>query len=535
MTKTTFRTILLGSLFLALFTYPFIFLPFRSDPALYAYFGNIINQGGLPYSDAWNVQPPVVYYVFSLAINIIGYSAVGIRLFDLIYMLDPLCAIAKLGQLLYDQKTGILSALALGILYFWTTTYWNLTQCESMMIFPMILTVYFCCLALKKQNNYLFLLSGFSLGIVFMTKTPGTLMGGAVGLYLIVEAFREGKRGLLSKVLSQLTLIVAGFLIYLTLFLLYFYINDGLSDILYTLFVYNVEHARSGLSLKINYGHLALPGFLRRYLFVLIPAFLALFIKKERGQWPENVLLYGWALSVIAAFFMQGKYFHYHMLPVMAPLSILGARGLVRLWTFPFWNKDFLLLKRKILLAIILGGFLFVAIRPHLLLSYKITRALIRKNFTSEQYALFSAGEGFSLEKITKVSQYINKNSAPTDSILVWSFEPLIYFLAKRNAPTRFIFNSPLIAEFNPKKNQWRKELVNDLTATPPKYIIVSNNDFLTNHIMANTNQDSATLLKEFSEMYFFLEQFYTLDKKIGSYLIYSLISHSSQTINIAD
>jgi len=247
------------------------------------------------------------------------------------------------------------------------------------------------------------------------------------------------------------------------------------------------------------------------------------------------MFFYGWAVSVIAAFFLQGKYFHYHMLPVMAPLSILGARGLVRLWTFPSWNKDFLFFKRKILLAMILGVFLFVAIRPHLLLSYKITRALIRKNFTSEQYALFSAGRSFSLEKITKVSQYINKNSAPTDPILVWSFEPLIYFLAKRNAPTRFIFNSPLFAEFNPKKNQWRKELVNDLIKTPPKYIIVSNNDFLTNHIMANTNQDSATLLKEFSEMYFFLEKFYTLDKKIGSYLIYSLIPHSSQTINIAD
>ena len=139
------------------------------------------------------------------------------------------------------------------------------------------------------------------------------------------------------------------------------------------------------------------------------------------------------------------------------------------------------------------------------------------------------------METITKVSQYINKNSAPTDSILVWSFEPLIYFLAKRNAPTRFLFNSPLIAEFNAKKNQWRRELINDLTATPPQYIIVSNNDFLTNHIMTNTNQDSATLLKDFSEMYFFLEQFYTLDKKIGNYLIYAFIPHNSRTINITD
>ena len=217
MNKTTFRIILLGPLFLALFVYPFILLPFGSDQAIFAYFGNIINQGGLPYCDAWDMKPPVVYYLFSLAIRIFGYSAVGIRLFDLIYMLAALCAIAKLGQLLYDQKTGILSALTLGILYFWTTTYWNLTQCESMMIFPMILTAYFCCLALKQQNNYLFMLSGFFLGIVFMTKTPGTLMGGAVGLYLIVEAFREGRRGLLSKVLSQLTLIVAGFLICLTL------------------------------------------------------------------------------------------------------------------------------------------------------------------------------------------------------------------------------------------------------------------------------------------------------------------------------
>ena len=368
-----------------------------------------------------------------------------------------------------------------------------------------------------------------------MTKTPGTLMGGAIGLYLVVDAFREKRRGALSELLFRLTLIVSGFLICLALFLFYFYINDGLPDILYTLFVYNVEHARSGLNLKINYPHLALPGFLRRYLFVLIPAFLVLFIKNRRDQWPESILLYSWALSTVAAFFIQGKYFHYHMLPVMAPLSILGARAVVKLWTFPYWNNYFLFIKRKSLLAIILGGVLLVAIRPHLLLSYKVTRALIRNNYTTEKYALFTAGQGFSLETITKVSQYINKNSSPTDSILVWSFEPLIYFLSKRNAHTRFILNSPLIAKFNVKKNEWRREFINDLAKTPPKYIITSNNDFLTNHIMTNTNQDSATLLKEFSEMFFFLEQFYALDKKIGSYLIYALIPHNAQSINIQD
>jgi hypothetical protein len=69
--------------------------------------------------------------------------------------------------------------------------------------------------------------------------------------------------------------------------------------------------------------------------------------------------------------------------------------------------------------------------------------------------------------------------------------------------------------------------------STSPKYIIVSNNDFLTNLIMTNTNKDSATLLNEFSEMTFFLDQFYTFNKKIGNYLIYKFIPHSSQTVNI--
>jgi hypothetical protein len=73
------------------------------------------------------------------------------------------------------------------------------------------------------------------------------------------------------------------------------------------------------------------------------------------------------------------------------------------------------------------------------------------------------------------VIHYLRENSTTQDGVFVWGTEPLIYFLAHRNPPTRFVSNLGLVSPWTPPS--WHQELLSSLEAAPPKYIVVVRED----------------------------------------------------------
>ena len=520
---TKLGNILLSVIFCCLFAYPFIFLPLGPDQGIFAYIGTIINNGGVPFIDAWDLKPPIVYYLYSLGLKIFGHSMFSLRLFDFVYFSLTIFAVYHLGMFLFDKKTGVFSGFLLGILYFFTNDFFTLSQCESFMILPMILSVYFCCAGIRKQSKSMLLCSGLFLGIVFMTKITGVLLLFSIGLYILSETYRQEGKLSTQLIALRIFIIVSGMVIFLMLFSLWFYNKGGLSELLYTLFVYDAEHFRSALNLKKDYAHVKFAGFMRRYIFVLIPAFFSYFIRDKKNKWPENLLLLSWAFVTVLAFILQGRFYPYHILPLIAPLSIIGAQGSLKLWSDSGWNKNIFFFKKKLILTLVVGILFFAAARTHLLLTYHFTCSLASGDFSlmSNDRFFKSNSLGFSIESTKKVARYIKDNTSREDYIYIWGFASLIYFLSERQAPTRFPFNAPLIAPFNSRRDLWRQEFLSDIKETPPKYILVCKNDYLQNLLMSNIVKDSFSNLRDFPEFFKFLEQHYYIDNKIDNFILY--------------
>jgi len=523
--KITLNYILLFLILSFLFSYPFIFIPFGNDQGIFAYIGNVINSGGTPYADAWDLKPPVIYYLYSAGLKIFGHSMMGLRFFDFLYFGITLFSIYLLGALLFNKRVGLCSGLILGILYFFTNDFWALSQCESFMILPMILSVYLSCLGIKNHSWPMLFGSGILLSVVFMTKLTGIVLFVPIVLYILFETYSQKGTWKIVHISSRILILITGFFISTAIFFLWFYMRGALSDFIYTLFVYDAAHFRSALNLNIEYPHLSFAGFMRRYLFLIIPALLSLLIKTNRRMRSANVLLYCWAVAAIGAFFIQARYFHYHMLPVIAPLALLGSQGFLSLWSYSVLNKRVLFIKAKTLLISAIAFFLCIAIYPHVLLTYSFTKSFLHGTLATEFYGrFFTTRGGFSLSTITEAAQYIKNNSAKENSIYVWGFQPLLYFLSERQAPTRFFISAPLIAPFNKKKNKWREEVLADLKRKPPYYIIVAEDDALTNTLMSGINRDSRTILREFKELLLFLEKHYLIEQNIDNLLLYRYI-----------
>jgi len=66
---------------------------------------------------------------------------------------------------------------------------------------------------------------------------------------------------------------------------------------------------------------------------------------------------------------------------------------------------------------------------------------------------------------------YLKSVTTPSDTILVWGWESVIYFLAERGAPTRFALPFALYLD-TPYRDEYARLLLAEVQARPPKYIV---------------------------------------------------------------
>jgi len=117
-----------------------------------------------------------------------------------------------------------------------------------------------------------------------------------------------------------------------------------------------------------------------------------------------------------------------------------------------------------------------------------------------------------------RVIRYVRENSSPQDGVFVWGTEPLIYFLTQRHPPTRFVSNLGLISRWAPPA--WRVEAMRDLEATPPKYIVVAREDWVS--MISFNPLDSAEYLQQrFPALLAFVTNHYQKVEDYHAFVIY--------------
>jgi hypothetical protein len=115
------------------------------------------------------------------------------------------------------------------------------------------------------------------------------------------------------------------------------------------------------------------------------------------------------------------------------------------------------------------------------------------------------------------VADWVLANTQINDSVLVWGFEPAIYWLTGRRPATRFIYDVP-------QRSQWQTEysqrlFIDEVKYNHPTAIIVQHNDVFPG--VTGFMTDSSGDLKRFPELYDYLEQQYELVATIEDFDMY--------------
>jgi hypothetical protein len=524
------RLLLAGVIVLVtLIALPVLTYPLGRDQGEFATIGRGILDGKIPYVDLWNPKPPAVFYVYGLAMTLFGRTAAALRGIDLFLYPPIAAALYWIGRRVAGARVGLWAALLFGVFYF-SETFWTLTQNDGIVLLPMTLAVV-CALKAAdagKRSALWALAAGALCAYAAWFKYPFVIFAGAVIFAYVrvrtqhaaplqrwdIVAFAAG--GLLVGLggIAYMAAIGAWDALFESARVTASYTAQGLGDV--------ADAMRTALGFR--WGHWG-----ALFMLTLLGLLLAARRVSRRSLWWIIVV---WLAAGTAVMLAQLKFYDYHWLPMLPPLALVGGgviEAVIGLIPSSTTSEERFL---KPPLSVSGRGDLGVRGIARLALAFLAlgalavviwSRALPYLAGREDQvtyYGHFQAGE-FVADESLKVADYLRARVALGDSLFIWGFRPEVYYLSGLNPAARFIFQFPLVAGWYPP--EWRQQTVDTLWAALPPYVLVLQADYMP--WVTGSDEDSNTLLQGYTELNNWLEYNYERDTQIGNFFLWRRIS----------
>lgn len=437
---------------------PFWVAPMQRDQGVYAACGNILLKGGAPYRDCWDTKAPLTHYTYALAQGLFGRRLAGSVALNALWAALTGVGLWRLGREWWGDRLGWL----VGLVYGWQIVSIPFDMNVQPEGFANLLIVWAAWGLLFGRKRSHWVLAGAFLAGAALYKYTLLLVAGVVAcLALWSRPHAESRRKVLLVSLSSSIAVLA-------LFALYLWARGALA--------YAVEHVVFMLTefpkAQINPTLWLFPGeSLPPWLYwqrtwrqltnwpILYPMGLIACLTAIRQRRAWAWLTAGWLVVAAASVYLQKVMTLYHWTLAIPPLA-LAFGGLT-------WE----LRARRVWAALCIAAVLAnVGYRVYADQWLLVQDYWLGKQTRTELYASQAIGDEL------EVADYIRPRTRPTDRIWVWGNHSIIYYWADRPSPTRFIFNSPLMARLgdNAFQPRWKAEVLADLYARPPVYIVMT-------------------------------------------------------------
>jgi hypothetical protein len=493
--------------------------PLGRDQGIFAWVGEVILRGGLPYRDAWDIKGPLSYYYYALGLAAFGHSALAIRILDLVSVAACCWVLRRLViRLTGGNSFGANCAVIFFLLGFYGGGFWNAAQPDAWGGMLVLIAV---ALLLDLGKPVLVGMAAIGGLIALATLFKPTF---AIFIALPIVAVLSNPVPS-AGVMKPLLACGFAFLFILLSMLLILRLGGNLPDFIDVNRFVAISH--SGIGSRHVLAELISLGAPLFKLGLLFPFLLAPFgvwrLRAGGRRSPSNVLAV-WLALAIALVIIQGKFWLYHWIPAVIAAAATSGIAISHL-TGRFADSSQTTAdspqttyrRSAITLILFLALMTPVALRA-LFHSYTWPSYAFGLR-TKEQYsARFQTPEGrWQYADFAKVSDYISRNSTARDTIVVWGWDPLVNVLAQRATPTRFGYSYPLTIA-GPMRDLYRSIFLRDINAAPPRYIIVDGRD-----PWELPAKSGLSLLREFAEFDSLIHRRYALAVGIDAYEIWEL------------
>ncbi len=448
------------------------------DGGAFAYCGEQIAKGALLYKDCWDNKPPAIYYLNATVFTLAGAKQWNLWLFQAIWLSITALVFFAIIRSIWTGRVAFLATMLmlLTLLYPVYFAGGNLTETYALLPIALALGAFWGYL---RTNERAFLICiGFFSAIAFLFKPTYISSLIAAGMILLWARLRHREY---YRLFADLVFLLLSFLLPLGLVAAYWVAKNDLNDLLYAVFIHNRLYVEQGISVKSFIATLRiliveqpLSALFGLTLISLIVFFVENWKKSNpidhtpgSGFDPDYSHIYItagltiWlALDIIFVALPGTNFRHYYQIPILTMAAICAS-------------LFFHLSKKRSLQNQVKSTTLFMSSLIVILLLPWIVE-VVGKEFPSvTNWKAVLSNPQFTYYQPNEIEQFILDHSQPYQSILIWDYDPTIYFHVNRKSPTRFIFLRHLYTPIPGAVNGFG-EFMQSLMDDPPILIITS-------------------------------------------------------------
>lgn len=503
-------------------------LPLQRDQGVYAACGSFLAQGQLPYVSCWDTKGPLTHATYTLAQWVFGVSLHGPHILNALWAAATGLLLTLVARRWWPVDSpaplrwGWLAAIYAGLLV--TFPFDMNAQTEGFANLPLLLGLLLLLRAVDQpdQRHWLYFAGGALLGFAGLYKYTlllvGAVIGGLCWLTLPNDPRRDWRGWLTLAGLGALgTLVVWGIFLFSLAIV-------GAMPLM-------IEHVQFMLTefpkVQVNPVLLLFPGesgpplfywqrtlreLLRLPVIYLGGIAGLLWALTQPTQRRIALLLWGWAAVAMFTVFAQRVFTLYHWMLLLPPM-LFGLALLAQALSRQRWALPVLLIALSVNIGWRFYADTWTLVGPYLAGQMTYDELLDSQAVADE----------------LEIARYIADRTTPDDLIYVWGNHSIIYYMAERRAPTRFIFNSPLMARIgeNDFQPRWLDEVLAALYANPPTYLVVTWYDMTWFDYITPVEQVAA--MPGYQHL---LDTYYPRETFIGRFAIHRLTPWHSRSAN---
>ncbi|HEY0603663.1 MAG TPA: glycosyltransferase family 39 protein [Herpetosiphonaceae bacterium] len=429
-------------------------LPLERDEGAYAYVAWSWLHGGLPYRDAFDHKPPLVYLLYMPPLLFGAPSALAIRAWATLLFLVDMALVFAIGRRVWSRGAGLLAALIFGVAGSAFDLQGLVLNTDQALVLPALIALW-CAIRLHETQRIRFAIgAGAALAATVLIKPVGVVLLPALLLACERNVRSIGRvYGGAALGAAVVGVPIAG----------YFALRGGWSDLVFGVLTYNRLYASESQDRWLLGPLVDMFAAFVPLLLVAIGGVALLPGRSDSAHTPANKRA-GWLITtwcaalLLAAIGSLRAYIHYYY-PILPFLALLAAPCLLRLRRIDV-GSDPLRRGANQLAALLLAALLLLPFAR---------QNLSLLGTTAEQQAVRLYGDvgRHYFAQAPLVAEYVRERTQPEDYIYIFAAEPEVYLLSERRAANRYIYDYPL--GLVPGAAD---ELRQDLAARPPKLVI---------------------------------------------------------------
>jgi len=452
---------------------PSLVQPMGADEGLYAYVGDRILAGGLPYRDAWDQKPPAIHFTYAIMRAVLPRDA-AVPAADLLIAALVAVLLWRLGGATVGPWSAALFLLLSNPAFARLGGVAVRAQCETFI--AAAVTGAFLCLRRERPtpSSAAIFAAGALFGLAFTFKYNAAA-------YVLAGVFVMWLRHIAN--LRSIALLSAGFAVPVVLFLVRFAAGHALRDLYDATIAYNIHY--SGETYQGPWHAVAyLFTFPVRHARVdalwLVGGAGCIVLLLGARRDPDRLFAVAWVAAACLTIAINGSRDLPQYFVQAAPALALAAAWAGRI-VFTRMYALSLIAGIAVSIAIIVGVWRVNDFPKLVDNTWLDARYALGRVSREEHLARYGdrATRKYSALAMDELGTFMRTHTEPSDAVYVFGFSSAAYVVADRTSASRFFWSRPVIVGFNDGKPGYAVAgLLDDLRARPPAIVALQQRDW---------------------------------------------------------